>query len=110
VRCGSADLAVGDDDGAAGDGESLGAASGCRGLGVDGPACAQWRKFIQLGLPRYLLVTTLKQADPSPTEDAAAAPALTNPIWILRPNDAEIPGMQWELLPALMAAWLLELV
>jgi hypothetical protein len=35
---------------------------------VDGLTCAQSRTFIQLGLPRYLLVTTLKAGNPSPIE------------------------------------------
>jgi hypothetical protein len=78
--------------------------------GVDGPACVEWRRFIQLGLPRQLLVATLKAADPSPTEEAAAALSLTSVVSILRRLDAEISGMQWELLPDLMPAWLLELV
>jgi hypothetical protein len=78
--------------------------------GLDGPAAAQWQMFTQLGLPRFLLVTTLKTADPSPTEEAAAALALASVTSILRHLDAEIPGMQWELLPALMPPWMLDLV
>jgi hypothetical protein len=78
--------------------------------GLDGPATTQWRTFTQLGLPRFLLVTALKTADPSPTEEANAALALAFVTSTMRHLDAEVPGMQWELLPAFMPPWLLDLV
>jgi hypothetical protein len=78
--------------------------------GVNGPAAAQWRMFTQLGLPRFLLVTAVRAVDPSPTDEACAALALAFVASIMRHLDAQVPGMQWELLPALMPPWLLDLV
>jgi hypothetical protein len=47
---------------------------------------------------------------PLPTEEAAAALALAFITSVIRHLDAQVPGMQRELLPAFMPPWLLDLV